>query len=154
MEKRPEVIPKSCGRCPYFTRTGVVQGRCRFYDAAMASMSPCLAGPADPPVAEAPGDGAGPKLWQAEDWRGGTRPVTPPPLPEPLTWGAFWKAFWKEASPIFIGMVVGGVVGYLSAWEVPKAADVAVVLGVGAGAFAGLLVSMAARAVSAARKDG
>ena len=47
MARTPEVIPSACGKYSYFTRTGVVQGRCRFYGAARSSASASLAGPED-----------------------------------------------------------------------------------------------------------
>lgn len=45
MTRRPNLIPESCGGCLYLTRTGVVQGRCRFYGVIRFSASACLAGP-------------------------------------------------------------------------------------------------------------
>ncbi len=41
--KRPEVIPSSCGRCSHFKRTGIVEGRCRSYNVVRYASSPCLA---------------------------------------------------------------------------------------------------------------
>jgi hypothetical protein len=59
MTKRPDVIPEWCGRCLYFARSGVIQGRCRFYDVIRSSSSACLAGPEEkvrPTISEEPSE--------------------------------------------------------------------------------------------------
>ncbi len=53
MTRAPNVIPTACGRCGYFTRTGVVQGKCRFYNVVRLASAACIAAEEKRPVAGA-----------------------------------------------------------------------------------------------------